>query len=295
MKYTFIFIITLFLEPHTFAQTDFMPIGGVISAKGSSRSFLGTVVFTSEKDTLCNGATCRKVNVVYKNKRLPGSSYNETRYFQQRGDSIFEYSERSNQLYFRFKNNYAVGDSQLINVNSSYSSTLYIDSVIVSNGVKRFVARIKCVETSNLGTATWFGSFNLYDKFLPDFMPFTFSCYWGDLIVCTPLCYSDSQTFYLTAYYRGSCDSIQMTTAIVEVPDKLTVFPNPANTFVTIESPQTESVTIKIQHINGGMVGQKVAFTPISIDVQDLPNGIYILSTQTDKGFPTIRKLVVHH
>lgn len=295
MRYILLLIVPLFLALNTFAQTDFMPVGAVLKTRGFTRGFLGSVVFTSEKDTFCGGVTCRKVNVVYKNNRFPDKSRSEIQYFHRRGDSIFQYSEYNNITFFCFKNNYAVGDSMLIAQNQWYSSKLYIDSVIMSNGIKRFAARVKCVETLNTGTSTRTFRLNFYDKFLPDFTPFSLSCYWSDFVYSTPLCYSDNITYYQTVYYEGSCDVIQPTTSTAEVSDKLVIFPNPADAYVNVESPKMQSVSIKIQNVSGGLVSEKMTFTPVTLNIQDFPNGIYFVSVKMDKNPPIIQKLVVLH
>jgi hypothetical protein len=295
MRYIFTLIAALVLAMNTIAQTDFMPVGAVLKTKGVARGFSGSVVFTSEKDTLCGGIICRKVNVLSKNNRFPDRSSSSTQYFLQRGDSIFEYFEHRNLTFFRYKNNYAVGDSSLITQNQWYSSTLYIDSVIVSDGVKRFSARVKCVETPSPGSLNSSFRLNFYDKFLPDFTPYSLSCYWNDIPYYIPLCYSDDLTSYKTIYYTGSCDVLQTTTSTAEVSDKLILYPNPADAYVNVESPKMQFVSIKIQNAGGRIVCQKIAFTPVSLNIQDIPNGIYFVSVKTGKSLPIIQKLVVLH
>ena len=75
------------------------------------------------------------------------------------------------------------------------------------------------------------------------------------------------------------------------------VFPNPANTNVSIEVPdlKAQGTTLKLYNLIGEIVYQteiKNQFTVI--DVADFANGMYTISID-NKNSRTIKKLVINH
>jgi hypothetical protein len=291
MKYTFILIIALFIGENAFAQTEFMPIGAKLFTKAKARGLDGFATIASEKDTIHNGAACRKIVITCRDIRDTSRVFTKIFFTQQRGDSIFDSQEHTNVWYFRFKNFQIVGDSILLNQTPTLLSRMYIDSMIASNGIKCYFARTVRIDRSSIKIDTLIYDLKIYDKFFPDGY---FGSEQNDLIKYTSLCYTDNVTSYQTTNYTGFCDYIPPTTAVKEIPNNLKIYPNPAQSFVTIESTQTQSVALKIQDINGVVLRQKTGLTPMNLDIQDLPNGIYFLSTQDDKG-STTQKLVIQH
>jgi hypothetical protein len=301
MKYITSTLFVLLFLSNLRAQTEFMPIGSRLTTEARSFGFYGTATFTGQKDTICDGKPSRKVEITYKSL-VNNNSFATPVFFQQRGDSIFEYSEYTKKTVFLFKNKYAVGDSFLIQSDfityKVTESTIYIDSVIALNGIKRYACRIKC-RAINGGNPEFTTRFNLYDKFIPDHDWYVHSICkvaTNDGLYYTPLCYTDKVTNYKSVHYTGSCDSIARNnlTNIVINPD-VKIFPNPADSYLTVTSDLAQTVTLSIKNMNGVEVIQQKLLTPNFVDTRNLPNGIYILTAQSDKGFSTTQKLIVHH
>ncbi len=282
------------------AQTEFMPLGATLNSEAVAYGFSGNAVFNAQKDTICNGLPCRKVNIFYKDKRT-NNTWTDPVFFQQRGDSIFEYNEYLKKSGFLFKNKYAVGDSfliqQLIGTTNVTQATVYIDSLINLNGIKRYAARIKC-RAINVNYPEFTVRFNLYDKFIPEY-------HWDVYLICqsgfydgfryTPLCFTDNVTSYKSVFYTGNCDSISRITSVKEIDNDLKIVPNPAHSFLTITGTETELITLIIKNINGAEMLQKTILIPNTIDVNYLPNGVYILSFKNNKGFLKVQKLIIQH
>jgi Secretion system C-terminal sorting domain len=294
-------IIFIFLfGTNLLAQTEFMSLGSTLNSEASAYGFFGSAVFNAQKDTICNGLPCRKINIFYKDKRTNNTWTNPV-FFQQRGDSIFEYTEYLKKSGFLFKNKYAVGDSfliqQLIGTTNVTNATVYIDSLINLNGIKRYAARIKC-RAINVNYPEFTVRFNLYDKFIPDFN-------WNIYLICqsgfydgfryTPLCYTDNITSYKSVFYTGSCDSISRITSVKEIENDVKIVPNPAHSFLTITGTETSLITLIIKNINGVEILKKTILIPTTIDVNYLQNGVYILSLHNNKGFLNVRKLIIQH
>jgi hypothetical protein len=295
-----ILFISIFLINHLLAQTEFMPLGATLHTEAFALGFYGSAVFNAQKDTICNGLPCRKINIDYKDKRRT-NSFTNTVFFQQRGDSIFEYNEYLKKSGFLFKNKYAVGDSfliqRLIGTTNVIEATIYIDSLINFNGIKRYAARIKC-RAINADNPSFTNNFNLYDRFMPNY-------HWNVYSICqsafydgmryTPLCYTDNTISYKSINYNGSCDSIRTMTSVKEIENDLKISPNPAHSFITITGAEMPFVTLILKNINGVELIKKTILINSIININDLPNGIYILSLHNDKGFLKVQKLIIQH
>jgi hypothetical protein len=195
MKFTFSLLFLSIFGLNLSAQTEFMPLGSNLYTNFVSLGFSGSAVFNAEKDTICDGLPCRKINIFKKDKRT-NIIYKDSVFFQQRGDSIFEYSQYFKKSNFLFKNKYAVGDSLLIErsigVTNVVVATIYIDSIINFNGIKRYASRIKC-RPINASYPTVLNEFNLYDRFFPfyhwDIHLYCQASYYDGLSFI-PLCYN---------------------------------------------------------------------------------------------------------
>jgi hypothetical protein len=228
-------------------------------------------------------------------------TFTEYIFLKQRGDSIFEYQEFTKKTFFLFKNKYAVGDSFLIQVDyityKTTEATVYIDSMMPSNGVKRFACRIKC-RAKNANNPEFTKRFNMYDKFFPDYDRLVNSiCNIGiyDGFYYTPLCYTDKVSNYKSVHYTGSCDTISRTQNVGIVNPDVKIYPNPADSHLIITSDLAQMVTLNIKNMHGVVVIQQKFLIHNNVDTRNLPNGIYILTAQSENGFSTTQKLVVHH
>lgn len=82
-----------------------------------------------------------------------------------------------------------------------------------------------------------------------------------------------------------------------ESKNTLTVFPNPANTTFTITINENiasdEKITIELFNLNGQCCYSAIFESGASIDVRDLPKGVYIAkATSEDKNFNYAKVLV---
>ncbi len=287
-----------FLVTNLFAQTDFMPVGSILQTSYSSMVGRGKAVFNAEKDTLIyTDLSFRKI-VITKKDVITNRIFTEKLYLHQKGDSIFEYSPNSPQrMYFLFKNRYSVGDSFLIQ--GRIPAIVYIDSVIQKNNIKRYVARMK-IPPRFLYPET-FLRVNFYDKFLPDFnwfLEFIAMSGFYDGQYYRPHCYTDNNTAYQTPYLNAQiCTISDPTTTISDLKPTidLTFFPNPADTYLKIESNQKQAVHLSIFNTDGKMILAKTVTLPLNLPIYDVPNGLYIVKIRDEKGLVLHRKLMVQH
>ena len=74
------------------------------------------------------------------------------------------------------------------------------------------------------------------------------------------------------------------------VSANISVYPNPANDNITIETPPPS--TIEISNIEGQLIKTLAASgTKTNIDVSALPCGVYVVQVKTEKGV-AVRKFV---
>jgi Secretion system C-terminal sorting domain len=300
MKYISSLIFTFIFGLNAFAQTDFMPVGARLQTKAIAYGFSGTAIFNSQKDTICGGTPCRKVVITHEDK-VRAKTYTDSIFFQQRGDSIFEYSTYLKKSSFLFKNNYSAGDSFLIqqtfgNVVLPYA-VVFVDTVTTFSGIKRYECRMKCREI-NATTPAFTTPFVMYDRFIPEYN-------WNIYVICqlgfydgfryTLQCYSDNATSYKSRDYTGNCDFINLSTGINDYRNDVKIFPNPADNFITIESTKAQLIIVTMKNINGVEVLNKTILTPINLSSKDLPNGVYSVSVQDNKGYLTLKKIVIQH
>jgi hypothetical protein len=287
-------VFLLFFWANLYGQTEFMPLGSVVTSEYTAYRYYGTCIFNPIKDTLCNGAPCRQIRFARTDKLNSSNSYTGNMYFQQKGDSIFEYDMYMKRFLFRFKNKYNLKDSfqfkeKIVDTVFFTTATVYIDSIIAQNGVVRYACRIKCHPRRSSDTAV-VGRFNIYDKFIPDWnMELTLFCQslFYDGFYYKPLCYTDNTiASYKTPNYTGSCDTIarpkipEITTGI---NNEFQIFPNPANAYITIKGNNPKlKVAVRIQNLNGVTVLQKTVSLTSNVDVSRLIDGIYILTAVSD-------------
>ena len=115
------------------------------------------------------------------------------------------------------------------------------------------------------------------------------------LFILTNTCGSTVATFPITVYSAGHCDSALAIAAIQGNVSNLTIYPNPANTQLTIEyaSRQNETVEALITDIMGRKMTELLVYPnrPNKYTI-DLPSGVYIITVSKD-NINYITRLVV--
>jgi Secretion system C-terminal sorting domain len=300
MKRNLLLIIALTSCINLSAQTEFMPIGSTVRAKFYSFAIRDKIsIFHAEKDTIVDGIVCRKVQYLVTDTITKLSVGFDALLFKQKNDSIFEYTLYNKKLNFLFKNKYSVGDSfklEAINGNKINTlATVFVDSVIASNGVKRYACRLFC--HNQMPATNRFFRFNLYDKFIPDLN-------WYLAIICRasfddavflhyPLSYIDKTTCYKTPLNtEGKCNPFS---PIAEMDYGAKIFPNPADSYISVLTNQEQNVRLIIRNIQGKEVFRTTLLTPKNLEINHLPDGFYIISVENEQGRLTSQKLIVHH
>lgn len=72
--------------------------------------------------------------------------------------------------------------------------------------------------------------------------------------------------------------------------NSISIYPNPTNSFVNIESSDENINQINVYDLFGRLLKSKKAFNNIEkIDIQELPNAVYLVEIKTDKGSKSVK------
>jgi hypothetical protein len=77
------------------------------------------------------------------------------------------------------------------------------------------------------------------------------------------------------------------------LPD-YSLYPNPAQDFLKIHQTDNQEFTIRISNTNGAVVQEKSAAYEHTVDVSDLPNGVYFVQMMSVSYTKTARVIVAH-
>lgn len=92
---------------------------------------------------------------------------------------------------------------------------------------------------------------------------------------------------------------IYLGTPIVQIPyqtNNFSITPNPANTHLTIDNSSSLIQEVRLFDATGNLIKEiSTSASKRSIDVSDLPNGIYLISCQGDEHKIYTNKVVIHH
>jgi len=99
-------------------------------------------------------------------------------------------------------------------------------------------------------------------------------------------CFFQNQHYF----YSGCSTTIGLKKVNLNEPNTV-VFPNPANTKISI---MLDHASVKIYDVFGKIVVDTYTLKNTSLDISNLPNGLYFIEIQTD-SFKSSQKLIIQH
>lgn len=109
---------------------------------------------------------------------------------------------------------------------------------------------------------------------------------------------SDGNELYVGTYGGGIFKSSGLTLDIVEnkIHNRISLYPNPANNFVTLNSKNGIITSIQLlnnlgQNVSNSVRKKHLLSTKVIVDISALPSGVYIILTQTNNKVTTANKM----
>jgi hypothetical protein len=292
-----------------FAQTDFAPINSVWHSESipdMDIEGMNYYKYESQKDTIYFGQNCKKI--VGKTVRYSPSKYTTVslrpEYFYTSGDTVFYYNHHYDRFFPIYNFNVKKGDSLVLHIPYPWPSitdstfTTYIDSVIwinISGQTLRkvytsspkstklsffylddYIERIGSLKTIGMNGFSFFDGFGNSGGL---------RCYSDDSLSLTFKAGGTSICEYLLPLSLNNEKSIT----------KFSISPNPASGAINIFLPNNSKIDqLCILNMQGQQL-QSWSKAPISnsIDVADLPNGVYFVSVTID-GITSHQKIIIH-
>ncbi len=94
------------------------------------------------------------------------------------------------------------------------------------------------------------------------------------------------------AEYEFWTYDLPLSNEVVEAPLEISIYPNPANDFIIVNTPETESLNYSMVSATGAVVSSGVLQNK-KMDVSRFPRGVYFLQLSEETGRSITKKLIV--
>ena len=275
---------------HNYAQ-EFAPIGAIwhYTQRTNNPNLTSFKTIESISDTSINGIQCRKMIEVERYLDTTNIIYH---YMYSENDSVFFFAENDFHLLYDFGAN--TGDTIILDYFSTYDGTplkMIIDSTgtIIVNNQERQIQYITCGD----GMVIEFGHQVIEGIGNTSFM---FPTLDGSLD--GPLrCYQDNNTdLFLNPFHPSygwnhqDCEEIITGIAETKNTEKISVFPNPTKSIISIKNIDGETA-YKIFNINGKIIIHGIITESNEINIEEFSKGIYFIELENENML-TVRKII---
>jgi Secretion system C-terminal sorting domain len=276
---------------------NFAPVGAYWRYNFDDGRGPGYAILKVVSDTVVGGKTYRNL-YLYANNYLGGTgpyiTYTHFGMLDLRNDSVFQISRQGNvRFLYSFKQ--AVGDTIFYLKTATQQEYVVADSVKTENILgenRRVVYFTKHCKRQNLLKAN--RAIRLVENvgLLDDMMD------WGEFFCgilgtrsYTPTCYNSG-----TAIYPPNPSNCSPISAINErIDTQISLFPNPANTDLTINFPSELTLnSVELMNYLGQIMWIKKGENLQKINVSNLPNGAYFVRLLFDNQSVT-KKIRIQH
>jgi hypothetical protein len=276
---------------------NFAPVGAYWRYNFDDARGPGYAILKVVADTVVNGKTYRNL-YLYANNYLSGTSpyitYTHFGMLDLRNDSVFQISRQGNvRFLYSFKQ--AVGDTIFLLNTPTMQQYVVADSVKTESILgqnRRVVYFTKHCKRQYLLKGT--KAIRLAENvgLIDDIMD------WGEFFCGIPETRSYMPTCYNsgTAIYPPNPSNCSPISAINERMDaQISIFPNPANTDLTINFPlELKLNSVELMNYLGQKIKVEKGGNLQKIDVSNLPNGAYFIRLLFDNQSIT-KKIMIQH
>jgi len=255
--------------------------------------------FTSEKDTLIFGETCRKI---IKRHKLLCNDRPETEYLFTRNDTVFFLDTAFNEFQILYDFNATATDSWIIKIKGEGQETdtltITVDAVSTTQ-INGHILKKLDVTYNNDGSVPVTYTSSIIEK-IGD-VTCMFNWYPGWALACDAnytsglRCYQDTDIGLYSTGIAESCDYVYFRTGTDSEtsPASIELHPNPAQDFVEIIAGDYAAYSVKLFDLNGRLLkSDKADSFGCILDVSDIDKGIYILLMQNDTQIIAFEKLI---
>lgn len=291
--------LTLFIALFTLSNyctsqnTDWAVVGASWHYEYTSFGIEGFTKYEVEKDTIVNGQTCSKVNIVneFSNFGEPGYSNTEPSFYTYEEDSI---------LYFTTQNKF----DTLMNLKASPRDSWKLTNQTCTD--ERLVEVIDTGRTTINGCTnkwvyyTYEGFTTIVDTFYSYYgsvnHAFAYFDYCEDVVdkpSSTNLrCFQDGNCFYLNGV--EDCESLDIKSESVG-QHEISIFPNPTNDKINLKLPsyfEKKEVSYKLVDFTGKVILSETLISS-AIDVSTIDPGVYFVKLEYEgQNFGSKRILI---
>lgn len=313
MRKVLIILSILFMSLGTYAQV-WVNLGAIWHYDYSNLSTRGYVLYIYQKDTTILNKPCQKIikftmDFYYDINGIlhySGETHYGSNYTYTSGDTVFYY--RDNQFFVLYNFGASVGDRWIVsttNENGYCNDTSSVEvtetGTLLINGISfryinlrptpnslvglkgKYVERIGCISTGIDDLQTLFPSEYQCDS-LPyevEFPILQFRCFEDESVSLYTVAVEDCEALF---------DHVGMPQSDNIV---FNCYPNPTEGMVNINTTFTDHYTIELYTVLGTKI-QKFEVTPgtSTIDLSNLPHGVYFLEIQKTQSERFVKKIV---
>ena len=291
MKIIYFISIFLFLAIVLRGQSPtFAPIGSRWGYTYSDQSSRGDYMKEAVSDTLIKGRICRKIKITSKLMFCvpmcgPVTTSTYFTFIAQSQDSVFTSNASGDKLEFLYHFNARVGDTMAVPSNRSatnlkYLCTRLVDTIFGGVTLKKWQFKSICDRPNSSDYPII-----LLEKVGALKRPFNMES----------TCVIDEFGYGLCSFKSDNVNfqSPNCITSTVEntLSDAVQISPNPAHTYLNVASNHP-FVTTKIVDMTGKILKIRSYTEGSSLDISDLPTGIFLLQLMDDKGRTAVKRFV---
>lgn len=300
MKHILILICTTLIAISTEAQ-EFAPIGAewYYNERFAFSGDIDFIKFTSEKDTVINGKTCKKIT---KRHKIYCFGRPDTEFLYTSNDTVFFFDTTFNEFQNLYVFNSAPNDSWTIKIKDEEQE---IDTIRIS------VDSISTRQINGQNLKVLFVTYDKNDENFPESYSSTiiekigdvnymFNWYPWSRMVCDAnwtdglRCYQDSEIGLYSTGIVESCDYIYKWTGvnIEKQKERIRVYPNPPNDYLLIETDIRTNLTAELHNLDGKILISKLFNENTKLDLAGFIKGTYILTIRNRNEIIEQKKII---
>lgn len=282
-------------------QQEFAPIGAewYYNERFAFSGDIDFIKFTSEKDTIINGKTCKKIT---KRHKIYCFGRPDTEFIYTSNDTVYFFDSSFNDFQNLYVFNSKPNDSWKIRIEDETQEidtvTIKVDSISTRqiNGQDLRTLHVTYKKDDENNPETY--SSIIIEK-IGD-INYMFNWYPWSLRVCDAnwtdglRCYQDSEIGLYSTGIVDSCNYIYTWTGVntEKQKEKILVFPNPIIDHLLINTFISNNLTAELHSLDGKILASKVFNGNTRFDLIGIDKGMYILTIRNKNKIIDYRKII---